>query len=73
MIRDALPADWQRRLVVIPIRDHLYSDNLRLAEVHEKVLAVTDEEDRVLLVGHRKDHSSDYLDLFPQWDFQDVP
>ncbi|MCP9901049.1 bifunctional nicotinamide-nucleotide adenylyltransferase/Nudix hydroxylase [Cyanobium sp. Cruz CV13-4-11] len=73
MIRAALPADWQRRLEVIPIRDHLYSDNLWLAEVQQKVLAVTDEDDRVLLVGHRKDLSSYYLDLFPQWDFQDVP
>jgi bifunctional NMN adenylyltransferase/nudix hydrolase len=41
--------------------------------VQQKVLAVTDEDDRVLLVGHRKDRSSYYLDLFPQWDFQDVP
>jgi bifunctional NMN adenylyltransferase/nudix hydrolase len=73
MIRAALPAEWQRRLEVIPIRDHLYSDNLWLAEVQQKVLAVTDEEDRVLLVGHRKDRSSYYLDLFPQWNFQDVP
>ena len=60
MIRAALPADW-------------HSDNLWLAEVQQKVLAATDEEDRVLLVGHRKDRSSYYLALFPQWDFQDVP
>ncbi|WP_216912200.1 MULTISPECIES: bifunctional nicotinamide-nucleotide adenylyltransferase/Nudix hydroxylase [unclassified Synechococcus] len=73
MIRSALPAAWQRRLEVIPIRDHLYSDNLWLAEVQQKVLAVTAEDERVLLIGHRKDRSSYYLDLFPQWDFQDVP
>lgn len=73
MIRAALPAVWQRRLEVIPIRDHLYSDNLWLAEVQQKVLAVTAEDERVLLIGHRKDRSSYYLDLFPQWDFQDVP
>jgi bifunctional NMN adenylyltransferase/nudix hydrolase len=73
MIRDALRADRQRWLEVIPIRDHLSSDNLWLAEVHQKVLAVTDEEDRLLLVGHGNDRSSDYLGLFPQWDFQDMP
>ncbi|WP_043326435.1 bifunctional nicotinamide-nucleotide adenylyltransferase/Nudix hydroxylase [Cyanobium gracile] len=73
MIRAALPAAWQRRLEVIPIRDHLYSDNLWLAEVQQKVLTVTAEDERVLLIGHRKDRSTYYLDLFPQWDFQAVP
>ncbi len=36
------------------------------------MLAATDKSDRVLLVGHRKDRTSYYLELFPQWDFEDV-
>ena len=72
MIRASLPSDLQRRVELIPIRDHLYSDNLWLAEVQQKVLAATDEDDSVLLVGHRKDRSSYYLELFPQWDFEEV-
>lgn len=73
MIRAALPAPLLERVSFLPLRDHLYSDNLWLAEVQQKVLAAGGEEARVLLVGHRKDRSSYYLELFPQWDFEDVP
>ncbi|WP_338461262.1 bifunctional nicotinamide-nucleotide adenylyltransferase/Nudix hydroxylase [Synechococcus elongatus IITB7] len=73
MIRAALPASWQKRVSFIPIRDHLYSDNLWLTEIQQKVLEEAGEEARIVLVGHRKDRSSYYLDLFPQWDFLEVP
>ena len=72
MIRSALPDAVQERIEFIPLRDYLYSDNLWLAEVQQKVLGATDEADRILLVGHRKDRSSYYLELFPQWDREDI-
>ncbi len=73
MIRAALPDSLQERIEFIPLRDHLYSDNLWLAEVQQKVTSATEEDDQVLLVGHRKDRSSYYLELFPQWEREDVP
>lgn len=73
MIRAALPEQWQHRISFIPIRDHLYSDNLWLTEIQQKVLEETGDEAQIVLVGHRKDRSSYYLDLFPQWDFLEVP
>ena len=72
MIRSALPDALQERVEFIPLRDYLYSDNLWLAEVQQKVLGATDEADRILLVGHRKDRTSYYLELFPQWDREDI-
>jgi bifunctional NMN adenylyltransferase/nudix hydrolase len=73
MIRASLPESLQERVEFLPLRDHLYSDNLWLAEVQQKVTSTTREGDRVLLVGHRKDRSSYYLELFPQWEREDVP
>lgn len=72
MIRASLPDDWQQRITFIPVRDHLYSDNLWLTEVQQKVLSETGEDADIVLVGHRKDRSSYYLDLFPQWAFEAV-
>ena len=73
MISAVLPAEQLQRVSFIPLRDHLYSDNLWLADVQQKVLAQSKEGDRVVLVGHRRGRSSAYLDLFPQWDLEDVP
>ena len=73
MITSALPAAWLERVSFVPLRDHLYSDNLWLAEVQQKVLSHCEEGDRVLLVGHQKDRSSYYLDLFPQWEREILP
>lgn len=68
MILTALPAALHKRVEFLPLRDHLYSDNLWLAEVQQRVSGATAEHERVLLVGHHKDRSSYYLDLFPQWE-----
>ena len=73
MIRASLPAPAQERIDVVPLRDQLYSDNLWLADVQQKVTSISREDDRVLLVGHLKDRSSYYLELFPQWDREVIP
>ena len=73
MIATVLTAEQLRRVTFIPLRDHLYSDNLWLADVQQKVLAKSEEGDRVVLVAHRRGRSSSYLDLFPQWDLEEGP
>lgn len=68
MIRSCLSADDLNRVHFLPIRDWLYSDNLWLAAVQQKVVEITQGASDVVVLGHHKDASSYYLDLFPQWD-----
>ncbi|MCG9892218.1 MAG: bifunctional nicotinamide-nucleotide adenylyltransferase/Nudix hydroxylase [Thermosynechococcaceae cyanobacterium MS004] len=68
MIRSCLSAEDLSRVHFLPIRDWLYSDNLWLAAVQQKVFEITQGSSDVVVLGHRKDASSYYLDLFPQWD-----
>jgi bifunctional NMN adenylyltransferase/nudix hydrolase len=69
MIRDCLSPEDLNRVHFLPIRDWLYSDNLWLSAVQQKVFEITKRSSSVVVLGHRKDASSYYLDLFPQWDY----
>lgn len=73
MISACLSPQLLERIQFLPLRDHLYSDNLWLAEVQQQVRSATADGDRLLLIGHRKDPSSYYLELFPQWQRQELP
>lgn len=60
------------RLVVRPIRDFLYNDQDWIAEVQGVVYEIIDKYDedvRVALVGAKKDDTTYYLNMFPQWEF----
>jgi bifunctional NMN adenylyltransferase/nudix hydrolase len=70
------PFTWEERaeiighkstVVVAPLRDYHYSDNLWVSQVQTKVAEMVGNKS-VCLVGHEKDESSFYLKLFPQWD-----
>jgi bifunctional NMN adenylyltransferase/nudix hydrolase len=37
--------------------------------VQQQVLEITESSNSVVILGHRKDASSYYLNLFPQWDY----
>jgi len=58
-----------------PIEDNLYNENDWLIQVqeavaiHTKDFGISDKD--VVLVGHKKDNSSYYLNNFPQWGYQD--
>lgn len=68
MIRAAFPEAGER-LVIRPLRDHLYNDALWVSGVQRVVADVTrGNPGRIGLTGHRKDQSSAYLSMFPQWD-----
>ncbi len=69
MIQSCLSADELKRIHFLPIRDWLYSDNLWLAAVQQKVFEITQGNPKIAVLGHRKDTSCYYLDLFPQWDY----
>jgi bifunctional NMN adenylyltransferase/nudix hydrolase len=71
MIRASVSPDKLDRLHFVYLRDYLYNDNLWGAELQAQVAAITHDEKSIVLIGHRKDSSSYYLEGFPQWEFQD--
>lgn len=69
MIEAALPNSdgW---LVVQSLRDKPYNDQKWASQVQQQVMRCLPWSDKPLkggIIGHRKDDSSFYLDLFPQW------
>lgn len=76
MIQSALP-EASDRLLVRPLRDHLYNESLWIAAVQRTVAEAIKADGgapsaKVGLVGKDKDASSYYLQEFPQWDLVDV-
>jgi bifunctional NMN adenylyltransferase/nudix hydrolase len=76
MIQSALPGATDR-LLIRPLRDHLYNESLWIAAVQRSVAEAIAGDcgppgARVGLVGKDKDVSSYYLQEFPQWDLVDV-
>jgi len=68
-------SDSDGRLTVLSLNDHLYNIDDWLTEVQTKVTTTirtrqpgwTDYPPKIGLIGHSKDHTSFYLNLFPQW------
>ena len=81
MIRSVYGND--RRLIIQPIKDFTYNDNLWLEQVQKTVTdLVLDngtsfnpngmKDYRIGLIGCEKDHTSYYVNLFPQWGNESV-
>lgn len=76
MIQSALDVD-AGRLLIRPLRDHLYNEALWIASVQRTVADAIradggGSDARVGLIGQDKDASSYYLREFPQWNLVDV-
>jgi bifunctional NMN adenylyltransferase/nudix hydrolase len=69
LIQQCLSAEQRSRVIFLPMRDWLYSDNLWLTAIQQQVSEITGDSRSIAIFGHHKDPSSYYLDLFPQWDF----
>jgi bifunctional NMN adenylyltransferase/nudix hydrolase len=52
--------------------DTIYNDQAWAVRVQTLVAKHTKPGARVGIIGHKKDDSSFYLDMFPQWGFEDV-
>ena len=77
MLRRCYSYEERGRLDFVGVRDRLYNDTSWAASVHYMVGDVArrvgnTSSPSVVLVGHKKDHTSFYLDLFPQWTFHDI-
>ncbi len=52
--------------------DTIYNDQAWAVRVQALVAKHTKEGETVGIIGHKKDESSFYLDMFPQWGFENV-
>lgn len=55
-----------------PNQDTIYNDQAWAVRVQAAVAKHTKPGDKVGIIGHRKDPSSYYLEMFPQWGFEEV-
>jgi bifunctional NMN adenylyltransferase/nudix hydrolase len=77
MIRSCLSKDEQDRVAILELEDAPYNDEIWVERVQRQVnrvaaLAGQNGETapaKIALIGHKKDSSSFYLSLFPQWEF----
>ncbi|MBL4658974.1 MAG: bifunctional nicotinamide-nucleotide adenylyltransferase/Nudix hydroxylase [Alcanivoracaceae bacterium] len=74
MIRSCLSESESKRLISAPLMDVTYNDELWVKNVQSTInglitahFATPHKHPKVGLIGHSKDHTSYYLNLFPQW------
>lgn len=74
MIRDCFSREENDRIIVAPLMDVMYNDELWIRNVQQTVEGIIAAQydqphlkARVGLIGHSKDSTSYYLKLFPQW------
>ena len=77
MIRDAVAPTDHPRLHIAPLIDRVYNDQRWISTVQAAVGGVIEQtggadDAKVGLIGHSKDASSYYLNLFPGWQCIDV-
>ncbi len=81
MISACFNEQENKRIIFQPVMDVTYDDNLWVENVKELVRGLvlqsdmtdgTNSNQKIGLIGHKKDHTSFYLKLFPEWDFVPV-
>lgn len=60
------------QISIEPNIDTIYNDQAWAVRIQQAVALHTRPGDRVGIIGHKKDDSSFYLDMFPQWGYEDV-
>jgi len=66
MVRGCFSTEENDRIHVVKVSDYFYNDNDWVRDVQEKVRQIAGQS-KCCLLGTHKDHTSYYLDLFPQW------
>jgi bifunctional NMN adenylyltransferase/nudix hydrolase len=67
MIRSCFSDSQNKNIIFKTVRDYYYNDNNWVTDVQQKVGSVTGDNKKIVLLGLKKDSTSYYLDLFPQW------
>ncbi|HLM60740.1 MAG TPA: bifunctional nicotinamide-nucleotide adenylyltransferase/Nudix hydroxylase, partial [Pyrinomonadaceae bacterium] len=74
IVRACFPKDASR-LIFRAVRDYPYNDHVWTAEIQNIVGEIIEESEnehaKTAIVGFFKDRSSYYLNLFPQWNFEE--
>jgi bifunctional NMN adenylyltransferase/nudix hydrolase len=60
------------QISIEPNIDTIYNDQAWAVRVQQAVAKHTSAGDKVGIIGHKKDESSEYLDFFPQWELEEV-
>jgi bifunctional NMN adenylyltransferase/nudix hydrolase len=60
------------QISIEPNTDTIYNDQAWAVRVQQIVAQHTRPGNKVGIIGHKKDDSSFYLDMFPQWGYEDV-
>ena len=74
IIRACFAKDENKRLIFRGVRDYPYNDHVWTTEIQNTVNQIaeeTDEHKKIAVVGFFKDRSSYYLNMFPQWNFEE--
>ena len=58
----------RERLITTAIYDHTYDENRWLEQIQDRVHVYEKDDTNVVMVGYDRDHTSYYLEKFPQWD-----
>lgn len=65
------------KVITVPARDYPYNDTKWVSNVREKVFAAMEYrgigKGEIGLIGHSKDETSYYLNMFPGWKSESVP
>jgi bifunctional NMN adenylyltransferase/nudix hydrolase len=72
MLCISLTKEEQKKITFIPIHDSNYNHLEWVKELKEKVRD-TKQEAQIGIIGYKKDSTSYYLDLFPEWEFLEMP
>lgn len=76
MVELSLPDFTEDTVIFAPLRDIMYNDQKWALQVQEQVIKNTPRDmdnPSIAIIGHSKDETSYYLNMFPQWDTIDVP
>ena len=79
MIRSCFKRTENQRIIISPLMDVLYNDELWISNVQQTINGIianhyqqSDRKPKIGLIGHSKDRTSYYLKLFPQWSSVEV-
>jgi bifunctional NMN adenylyltransferase/nudix hydrolase len=78
MLKISLTAEEQKKITFIPIYDSNYNHHEWVKELKSKFFQsckhpANQSSDNIGIIGHKKDGTSYYLDLFPEWKFVEMP
>lgn len=71
LIQDTLMG-LETELIIESNYDTIYNDDSWAVRVQNIVNNHTNEDSKIGIIGHKKDESSFYLDMFPQWELIEV-